>query len=76
MLERKRDLMAKILTDVGFKPIIPEGGYFMMADTSGIGKIYGYLFFYSMLYHIFGYEPSISVGLPLHSVYNYNFSYM
>ena len=38
MLEKKRDLMAKLLTDVGFKPTIPEGGYFMMADTSDIGK--------------------------------------
>jgi len=37
MLEKKRDLMAKLLTDVGFKPIIPQGGYFMMADTSDIG---------------------------------------
>ncbi|PFX30386.1 kynurenine--oxoglutarate transaminase 3-like isoform X2 [Stylophora pistillata] len=36
MLERKRDVMAKLLTEVGFKPIIPQGGYFMMADTSGI----------------------------------------
>jgi len=36
MLEKKRDLMAKLLTDVGFKPTIPEGGYFMMADTSDI----------------------------------------
>ena len=35
---KKRDLMAKLLTDVGFKPTIPEGGYFMMADTSDIGK--------------------------------------
>ena len=41
MLEKKRDLMAKLLTDVGFKPTIPEGGYFMMADTSDIGnKLY------------------------------------
>ena len=38
MLEKKRDLMFKLLTDVGFKPTIPEGGYFMMADTSDIGK--------------------------------------
>ena len=37
MLEKKRDLMAKLLTDVGLKPVIPQGGYFMMADTSDIG---------------------------------------
>ncbi|XP_078346819.1 kynurenine--oxoglutarate transaminase 3-like isoform X1 [Oculina patagonica] len=36
MLEQKRDLMAKLLTEVGFKPIMPQGGYFMMADTSDI----------------------------------------
>lgn len=40
MLEKKRDLMAKLLTEVGFKPTIPEGGYFMMADTSDIGEKY------------------------------------
>ena len=40
MLEKKRDLMAKLLTEVGFKPTIPEGGYFMMADTSAIGEKY------------------------------------
>ena len=38
MLEKKRDIMAKLLSDVGFKPIIPQGGYFMMADTSDIGE--------------------------------------
>ena len=30
----KRDYLAKVLTDVGMKPVIPEGGYFMMADWS------------------------------------------
>lgn len=39
MLEKKRDLMAKLLSEVGFKPIMPQGGYFMMADTSDIGKL-------------------------------------
>lgn len=43
MLERKRDVMAKLLTEVGFKPVIPQGGYFMMADTSGIGIITQFL---------------------------------
>lgn len=33
-LESKRDYMAKFLTDVGMKCIIPEGGYFMIADWS------------------------------------------
>lgn len=36
-LEAKRDFMAKFLTDVGMKPIIPEGGYFMIADWSPLG---------------------------------------
>lgn len=31
-LESKRDYMAKFLLDVGMKPTIPEGGYFMLAD--------------------------------------------
>jgi len=33
-LQRKRDYLAQVLTDVGMKPVIPEGGYFMMADWS------------------------------------------
>ena len=33
-LQRKRDYLAKVLTEVGMKPVIPEGGYFMMADWS------------------------------------------
>ncbi|KAK4882020.1 hypothetical protein RN001_005339 [Aquatica leii] len=31
-LEVKRDYMIKFLTEAGMKPIIPEGGYFIMAD--------------------------------------------
>jgi len=37
-LEAKRDYMAKFLTDVGMKPIIPEGGYFMVADWSPLAS--------------------------------------
>ena len=33
----KRDEMAEVLTAVGFKPIVPESGYFMVADTSPLG---------------------------------------
>lgn len=33
----KRDFMAKFLCDVGMKPTIPEGGYFMIADWSPLG---------------------------------------
>lgn len=34
----KRDFMAKFLTDVGMTPTVPEGGYFMIADWSALGK--------------------------------------
>ncbi|KAM4642250.1 kynurenine--oxoglutarate transaminase 3 isoform 2-T2 [Discoglossus pictus] len=33
-LEAKRDRMASLLQGAGLKPIIPEGGYFMVADIS------------------------------------------
>ena len=31
-LKTKRDFIAKVLDDVGMKPVIPEGGYFIMAN--------------------------------------------
>ena len=37
MLEKKRDETAAVLREVGMEPIIPEGSYFMMADTSSLG---------------------------------------
>jgi len=33
-LQYRRDLIASILTDAGLTPVIPEGGYFIMADWS------------------------------------------
>lgn len=33
----KREYMANFLRKAGFKPIIPESGYFMMADFSALG---------------------------------------
>ncbi|XP_077986429.1 kynurenine aminotransferase-like [Glandiceps talaboti] len=36
MLEGKRARMAKMLSEVGLVPFMPEGGYFMMADTSSV----------------------------------------
>ncbi|XP_073498688.1 kynurenine--oxoglutarate transaminase 3 isoform X1 [Phyllobates terribilis] len=36
-LEGKRDRMAGLLQEAGLKPVIPEGGYFMVADVSGLG---------------------------------------
>ncbi|XP_059481607.1 kynurenine aminotransferase isoform X1 [Neocloeon triangulifer] len=35
-LRPKRDFMAKFLSDVGMKPTVPEGGYFMIADWSAL----------------------------------------
>lgn len=39
MLEKKRDKMAKFLSEVGMAPVMPDGGYFMIADFSALGKI-------------------------------------
>ncbi|KAM4022558.1 kynurenine--oxoglutarate transaminase 3 isoform 2-T2 [Anomaloglossus baeobatrachus] len=36
-LEVKRDRMAGLLKEAGLKPVIPEGGYFMVADVSSLG---------------------------------------
>jgi len=33
-LQKKRDYIAKILKDAGMDPVIPEGGYFIMANWS------------------------------------------
>ena len=33
-LQERRDLIASILEDAGMTPVIPEGGYFIMADWS------------------------------------------
>lgn len=33
----KRDQMAEVLSAVGLKPVVPESGYFMVADTSPLG---------------------------------------
>ncbi|XP_056647588.1 kynurenine aminotransferase-like isoform X2 [Diorhabda sublineata] len=35
-LESKRDYMANVLSEVGMKPTIPDGGYFMLADWSAL----------------------------------------
>ncbi|CAB4007196.1 Kynurenine--oxoglutarate transaminase 1 [Paramuricea clavata] len=36
-LLKKRDYEVKILRDAGFDPVVPDGGYFIMADTSKLG---------------------------------------
>ncbi|KFW79313.1 Kynurenine--oxoglutarate transaminase 3, partial [Manacus vitellinus] len=33
-LESKRDRMARLLKEAGLKPVIPDGGYFMIVDVS------------------------------------------
>ena len=33
-LQKKRDAIAKVLEDIGLNPVVPEGGYFIMADWS------------------------------------------
>ena len=37
-LQRKRDEIVSVLREVGMDPIVPEGGYFILADTTSIGK--------------------------------------
>ena len=38
-LEPKRDFMAQFLREAGMNPVIPEGGYFMIADSSKLGEL-------------------------------------
>ena len=37
---RKRDVLVKILKDSGMEPIIPDGGVFVCADISKVGKMF------------------------------------
>lgn len=37
-LSGKRDFMTDALKSVGMKPIVPEGGYFMIADFTPLGN--------------------------------------
>jgi kynurenine--oxoglutarate transaminase/cysteine-S-conjugate beta-lyase/glutamine--phenylpyruvate transaminase len=37
-LQKKRDYIAKILEEAGMNPVVPEGGYFILADWSKLGK--------------------------------------
>ena len=38
-LEPKRDQLAQMLQNVGMFPVVPEGGYFMLADISTFGTL-------------------------------------
>ena len=37
-LRPKRDALAKLLKEAGLEPVVPEGGYFMIADISKIAN--------------------------------------
>ena len=37
-LKEKREHVLSFLKDIGFKPVIPEGGFFMIADISDLVK--------------------------------------
>ena len=39
-LQKKRDYIAKILTEAGMDPVVPEGGYFIMANWSKLGEYF------------------------------------
>uniref|UniRef100_A0A6G1SFU2 Kynurenine--oxoglutarate transaminase 3 n=1 Tax=Aceria tosichella TaxID=561515 RepID=A0A6G1SFU2_9ACAR len=39
-LKTKRNRMAKVLERAGMRPIVPQGGYFMMADFSKLAKVF------------------------------------
>jgi len=34
MMEGKRDALVKVLQEVGFKPVVPDGGYFVLCDAT------------------------------------------
>ena len=36
-LEKKRDYIGKVLKEAGMDPVIPEGGYFILANWSKLG---------------------------------------
>lgn len=37
-LKKKRDFMVQCLQSVGMKPIIPQGGFFLITDWTPLGK--------------------------------------
>lgn len=40
MLQTKRDEVYTALKEVGMEPIIPQGGYFMLTDSSRLGVLF------------------------------------
>lgn len=53
-LAKKRDFMIKFLRSVGMKPVVPQGGYFLIADWSALGNEHCILFthIYSHFRHL------------------------
>ena len=45
ILIKKRDRMYEISKEAGFQPIMPEGGYFMVADLTKLGKTMFFMFY-------------------------------
>ena len=39
LLRRKRDEALAVLREVGFNPIVPDGGYFVLADVSKFSEL-------------------------------------
>lgn len=59
-LTAKRDYMVRFLKEAGMNPIVPEGGYFLLADWSSLGKLYK-----PFAYHI----PNYAVSRLTHHTY-------
>lgn len=38
-LQEKRDFMVNLLKEVKMEPIIPQAGYFILADWTALGKV-------------------------------------
>lgn len=45
-LEVKRDFIVKFLSDAGMDPVIPDGGYFILANWSICGEILTKIIYY------------------------------
>ncbi len=37
LLLEKRDKTVKVLREIGINPVVPEGGYFILADVKDLG---------------------------------------
>ena len=48
-LEPKRDQLAQMLQDAEMFPVIPEGGYFMLADISAFGTLLIICIFFKLI---------------------------